>query len=82
MAMQQISDNTLVMAIQGVAAEIRRIKSTVDGDVTELEADDQEVLMAFSQAAMELKAAYLAEREATPDLPPYEQLSPRIPGRG
>lgn len=70
-----ISAQTLVMAIQGVDAEVRRIKNSADGDISELDPDDQELLMAFSQAAMELKAAYLAERKSIPDLPNYERLT-------
>ncbi|HEV2677283.1 MAG TPA: hypothetical protein VGV37_22335 [Aliidongia sp.] len=72
--MAELSARTLVMAVQGVDAEICRIKDQVDGDVTDLEPDDQEMLLAYSQAATELKAAYLARRDAEPGLLPYEQL--------
>lgn len=72
--MTTLSPQTLVMAVQGVDAEIRRIKDTVDGDITELEPDEQELLFAFSQAAMELKTAYLDMRLSTPGMPPYEHL--------
>jgi len=72
--MAEISVQTLMMAIQGVAAEIDRIKDSVNGDVAELVPDDQDFLLAYSQAEMELKQAYLAECEADPDLPSYEHL--------
>jgi hypothetical protein len=72
--MANLSANTLTMAVQGVNAEICRLKESVGGDITELEPDDQELLLAFSQAAMELKAAYLEMSSSTPGMPPYEYL--------
>ena len=72
--MAELSARTLVMAVQGVEAEIRRIKGRADGDVSRLEPDDQELLLAYSQAATELKTHYLARRQIDPGLPPYEQL--------
>lgn len=72
--MSELSAQTLVMTVQAVDAEIRRIKDSVNGDITKLEADVQEVLMSFSQAAMELKGYYIERRSADPGMPPYEQL--------
>jgi hypothetical protein len=72
--MSKLSANTLTMAIQGVNAEIRRLKDSVDGVVADLEPDDQELLFAFSQAAGELKAAYLDMAKSIPGMPAYEQL--------
>lgn len=72
--MANVSPQTLVMAVQAVDAEINRIKESVSGDITELEPDIQELLLSYSQAAMELRALYLDERQSTPSLPPYEQL--------
>ena len=72
--MADLSTQTLVMAVQAVDAEIRRLKETAGGEITELAPDDQELLLAFSQAAMELKKAYLDAREFAPNMPPYEQL--------
>ena len=40
-------------------------------DAAELEPDDQDLLLAFSQAAAELKAAYLQLRLSAPGIPPY-----------
>lgn len=74
MSTAELSAQTLVMAVQAVEAEIRRITETVGGEITELEPDDQELLLAFSKAAMELKKAYLDAREFAPGMPPYEQL--------
>ncbi len=72
--MTTLSAQTLVMAVQGVEAEICRIKDSVGGDIAEREPDEQELLFAFSQAATELKAAYLDMRSSVPGMPPYEQL--------
>lgn len=69
-----LSPQTLAMAVQGVDAEIRRIREAAGGDVDELEPDAQELLLAFSQAATELKTAYTRVQQAMPDLPPYEEL--------
>lgn len=72
--MTPLSVQTLAMAIQAVDAEIRRFKDAVGGDLAELEPDDQELLLAFSLAAAELKTAYLDRRLTAPGAPPYEQL--------
>ena len=74
--MIEVSIQTLMMALQAVDAEISRIKDTVGGDLGELDPDLQEVLLAYSKAAMELKARYLEARKSAPRLPPYEQLVP------
>jgi hypothetical protein len=52
---------------------MHRITDAVAGDVAELKPDDQDLLLAFSQAAAELKAAYLQLRLSAPGIPPYEQ---------
>lgn len=72
--MTNLSSNTLIMAVQAVAAAIARITEPVAGDYTRLDADDQELLVAYSLAEEELKAAYLAARERSPALPAYEDL--------
>lgn|GEM_PF-2218159 len=79
-AMASLSANTLTMAVQGVNAEIRRLEDSVNGGLTELDPDDQELLLAFSRAAMELKAVYLEMSRTTPGMPPYEQLVEVGPG--
>ena len=63
-----------MMAVQAVDAEMRRITDTVNGDVTELEPDAQEILEAYSLAEMELKAVYEELRRSSPNLPPYDSL--------
>jgi hypothetical protein len=72
--MPQLSPQTLMMAVQAVEAEIARLKESVDGDITALEPDIQELMLSYSRAAMELKASYLDARKSTPGLPAYNQL--------
>ena len=71
--MAELSDPALTMAIQAVASEMQRIQG--DADMADLEPDDQELLLAYSRAAMELKAAYLQARQIRPQLPSYETLT-------
>jgi hypothetical protein len=72
--MSGISSGTLMMAIQGVHAEIVRILAGVQGNLEDLGPDDQELLMAFDKAESELKALYLVAVQEQPGLPAYEQL--------
>ena len=72
--MSNISSGTLMMAIQAVHAEIVRILSDVDGNLEELEPDDQELLMAFAKAEGELKGLYQSAAKEEPGLPAYESL--------
>jgi hypothetical protein len=72
--MAALSPQTLMMAVQGVDAEIHRIIDAVNGDVDELEPDGQELLMAYSQAAAELKEAYAEAHRSTPNMPSYDEL--------
>jgi hypothetical protein len=70
--MAEVSGRTLMMAVQAVNEAISRIKAS--GDPDELEPDLEELLLSYSRAEMELKAAYLEARRSTPGLPPYEEL--------
>jgi hypothetical protein len=70
--MAEVSGRTLMMAVQAVDATISSIKES--GDAGELEPDLEELLVSYSRAEMELKAAYLEARKSSPGLPPYEQL--------
>lgn len=51
-----------------------RILSNVDGNVEELEPDDQELPMAFDKAESELKGLYLLAVKEQLGLPAYESL--------
>lgn len=76
--MSTMSSNTLMMSIQAVHAEIVNLRLSVDGEIENLEPDDQEMLFAYSKAAMELKQLYLAALEQEHGLPPYEDLVPEL----
>ncbi len=78
--MTTLTAQTLVMAVQAVDAEIRRITESAGGDIAELEPDEQELLLAFSQAATELKVVYLELTLSAPGIPPYDQLVRRKDG--
>lgn len=72
MTMAKLSGNTLMMAVQAVHAEMQRVRGDVS--ITDLEPDDQELLLAYSRAAEELKAAYADVCKTSPGLPPYADL--------
>lgn len=73
--MADVSGRTLMMAIQAVDGEVQQIREELEeiGDGPN-EADLQDLLLAFTEAADELKAAYLEELETSEHLPPYEEL--------
>jgi hypothetical protein len=72
--MTEASGRSLMMALVALDAEISRIKESVSGDLGELEPNVQELLLAYSTAEMELKAAYAEARKSAPGLPPYEKF--------
>jgi hypothetical protein len=74
--MAELTSQTLIMVVQAVDAEIRRLKDSVGGDLTELDPDAQELLLSYSNAATELRNHYLQARRFTPSLPPYDRLVP------
>ncbi len=78
--MGDLSGHTLVMAIQAVNNELKRlaqqIEATEDPELSDLE----DLILSYSKSAMELKKVY-AERQRTSDnLPPYEELVDATPG--
>jgi hypothetical protein len=71
--MTQLSGMTLVMAVQAVAAEIRRLRAeTSDEDAADPR--DQLLLEDYLKTARELETAYAAAARLEPDLPPYDEL--------
>jgi hypothetical protein len=72
--MVKVTVQTLMMSVQAVNAEIASIKESVGGNLRALDPDLQELMLSYSQAAMELKQRYLEARASSPSLPPYEQL--------
>lgn len=73
--MADVSGTTLMMAVQAVHQAVRELEQELeraDADPTEA----TEMLLAYSAAADELRAAYQVARLTTSNLPPYEQLLP------
>lgn len=70
--MPEVSTHAIMMAIQAVHAEIIRIVG--DQPVAKLDPDDQELLLSYSRAAEEFKAAYIEARKTQTSLPPYDVL--------
>lgn len=69
--MPEVSGRTLVVAIQGVDAEIRRLRALLDDAVVP---GDEVRLVDFENAAEELEEAYAEARRTITNLPPYAQL--------
>lgn len=69
--MPEISGRTLVIAVQAVDTEIRRLRSLPDDEVV---ADDEELLVQYETAAEELEEAYAEAARSITNLPPYSRL--------
>ena len=75
--MLEITENTLIMAIQAVADAVHDLRDEcAETDSSDLP-DIQELLLSYSIAAGELKAAYAKLSETGTDLPPYAELVAR-----
>ena len=70
--MPQISEQTLVIAIQAVAWEVRSLRETVAGGAAC--EDDCQMLEDWLRAAEDLERAYQAEAGRIIDRPPYQEL--------
>jgi hypothetical protein len=71
--MPQISTDTLIVAIQAVAAQARELRDAVRrGDA---EPEEMELLEQWQDAARDLERAYDAEARVVLNLPPYDELT-------
>lgn len=70
--MPRVTEHALIMAVQAVHAQLKSF--TDEMPIAEMEPDDQELYMAYSRAATELKTSYLEARQSSPQLPAYEEL--------
>ncbi|GGF18280.1 hypothetical protein GCM10011611_25200 [Aliidongia dinghuensis] len=70
--MPEISHQTLVIAIQAIAAEIRGLRETVASG--EAEVDDFQLLEDHLRAAEDLERAYNVAARTVLNLPPYDEL--------
>lgn len=69
--MAEIDVKTLVMAVQAVAAEIRRLRALPEADVVP---GDDLLLEDYECAAENLEEAYALVAGSATNLPPYAQL--------
>ena len=65
---------TLVVAIQCLATQTRKIEKEIEHDESSLAADLEELLVGYDQAAQDLKAAYAELVQQYDGLPNYESL--------
>jgi hypothetical protein len=70
--MPEISNQTLVIAIQAVAAEIRALREAVTSG--EAEPEEHQLLEDRMQAAEDLERAYDLAARTVLNLPPYDEL--------
>lgn len=70
-AVPNVSGNTLVMVVQAVDAEIRRLRALPDHAVVP---GDEMLLVDYENAAEELEEAYAEAASVQSNLPPYSQL--------
>ena len=69
--MPEVSAKTLVMAVQAVEAEIRRLRALPEAEVVP---GDELLLVDLETAAEELEEAYAEAARTHTNLPPYSQL--------
>ena len=70
--MPQISTDTLIVAIQAVAAQARVLRDAVRrGDA---DPEEMELLAQWQDAARDLERAYDVEAQVVLNLPPYDEL--------
>ena len=76
--MPNIDGETLTLCVQAIAAEIRDLRIARDSTPGPEQADIDELLLAYSLAATDLKEAYLKElaeaRAKGAHMPDYEEL--------
>ena len=70
--MPEISINTMIVAIQAVAAQVKELRITVNGD--DAQPEDMQLLEEWTEAAEDLERAYDASAQTVINLPPYDSL--------
>lgn len=73
--MPEISCQTMVLAVQAIASEVRALKEALArNDGIEAEPEDYQRLEDLMQAADDLEDAYATAARTVLNLPPYEAL--------
>jgi hypothetical protein len=69
-----LDENTLIICIQSVNAQIKYLKSLLTSET--LRDDDQieDLILSYQKAAAELKREYLKQWDETSNMPRYEEL--------
>ena len=70
--MPEIATDTLLVAIQAVAAQVRELRAAVARD--EAHPEEMQLLENWQDAARDLERAYDVEAVDTLNLPPYDEL--------
>jgi hypothetical protein len=70
--MPEITTQTLVMAIQAVAAEMRSLREDLASE--DVDPELEQLYEDFERAADDLEAAYDKEAKSVLNLPPYNEL--------
>ena len=70
----ELKPQTLMVAIQCLAAETRRIEQSLEAESPENGAELEQLLVAYDLAADDLKAAYLASQARFAGFPSYDSL--------
>ncbi len=68
-----INVNTMIVAIQAVAAQVRELRATVARD--DAAPEEMRLLEEWIEAAEDLECAYDKAARAILNLPPYDQLT-------
>jgi hypothetical protein len=70
--MPQIDTDTLLVAIQAVAAQVRQLQAAVAQD--DAQPEEMQLLEEWQAAASDLERAYDVEAAVVLNLPPYDEL--------
>jgi DNA repair ATPase RecN len=70
--MPEIATDTLLIAIQAVAAQVRELRAAVARD--DAEPEEMQLLEEWQDAARDLERAYDVEAADVLNLPPYDEL--------
>ncbi len=72
--MPYISEGDLMMVIQAVDDQIHTLKTKLDDPASDADADDEEMLLVWTQTAAGLERAYRQALSEIASLPEYERL--------
>jgi hypothetical protein len=70
--MPEISINTMIVAIQAVAAQVKELRATVSRE--DAQPEEMQMLEEWVEAAEDLERAYEVAARTVINLPPYDRL--------